>query len=80
MEIMVCVGSSCHLHNSREIIGRLKDLIVQNQLDELVELKGSFCMGHCADPGVCVRIGEIVHSVTPENVEEFFQTQVIEAL
>ena len=80
MEIMVCVGSSCHLHNSREIIGRLKDLIAQNQLGELVELKGSFCMGHCADPGVCVRIGETVHAVTPENVEEFFQTQVVEAL
>lgn len=80
MEIMVCVGSSCHLHNSREIIGRIRELISQNQLDALVELKGSFCMGHCADPGVCVRIGETVYSVTPENVDEFFQTNVIQAL
>ena len=54
MDLMVCVGSSCHLQNSRDLINRLKELIAENRLEGRVELKGSFCMGHCADEGVCV--------------------------
>lgn len=46
MDLMVCVGSSCHLQNSRDLINRLKELIAENRLEGRVELKGSFCMGH----------------------------------
>ena len=60
MDLMVCVGSSCHLNNSREIIGRFKELIAGHGLEDQVELKGSFCMGHCADEGVCVKFGFMV--------------------
>ena len=76
MDLMVCVGSSCHLQNSREIINRFKELIASHQLEEQVTLKGSFCMGHCADEGVCVKYGDQVYGVTVGNVEEFFETQV----
>ena len=48
MDLMVCVGSSCHLQNSRDLINRLKELIAENRLEGRVELKGSFCMGHWA--------------------------------
>lgn len=45
MDLMVCVGSSCHLQNSRDLIARLKDLITQYNLEDTVELKGSFAWG-----------------------------------
>ena len=57
MDLMVCVGSSCHLSNSREIIGRFKELIASHGLENQVELKGSFCMGHCADAGSASNLG-----------------------
>lgn len=66
MDLMVCVGSSCHLQNSRDLINRLKELIAENRLEGRVELKGSFCMGHCADEGVCVKFADEIYSLTWE--------------
>lgn len=79
MDLMVCVGSSCHLQNSREIIKRFKELIEQYGLSESVELKGSFCMGHCADKGVCVKFEDEIYSVTTDTVDDFFRTRVAKA-
>ena len=73
---MVCVGSSCHLQNSRDLINRLKTLISENGLEEQVELKGSFCMGHCADQGVCVKFDEEIYSLTVDTVDDFFADKV----
>ena len=77
MDLMVCVGSSCHLNNSREIIGRFKELIAGHGLEDQVELKGSFCMGHCADEGVCVTVGDPGYGVTVDGIDEFFEKQVV---
>ena len=74
---MVCVGSSCHLQNSRDLINRLKTLISENELENQVELKGSFCMGHCADQGVCVKFDEEIYSLTVDTVDDFFAKNVV---
>ena len=76
MDLMVCVGSSCHLHNSRDLIARLKELITQYNLEDTVELKGSFCMGHCAEAGVCVKFQEEIYSLTMDTVDDFFAEKV----
>ena len=55
MEVTICIGSSCHLKGSREVIAILQRLIALTRLENRIELKGSFCMGHCADAGVCVK-------------------------
>lgn len=77
MDLFVCVGSSCHLKNSKEVISELNRLITDNDLVDKVSLKGSFCMGKCANDGVSVKIGEKVYSLKVENVEDFFKTEVI---
>lgn len=77
MDLMVCVGSSCHLQHSRELIDRLKALILENDLENEVELKGSFCMGHCAEQGVCVKFDDQVYSLTMDTVDGFFQDTVV---
>ena len=77
MDLMVCVGSSCHLQHSREPIDRLKALIAENGLEGKVELKGSFCMGHCAEEGVCVKFDDQVYSLTLDTVDGFFASKVV---
>lgn len=76
MKITVCIGSSCHIKGSRQVVGELQRLIKENDLGDKVELGGTFCMGKCQQ-GVCVTVDEAFHSVTPETVEEFFSNEVV---
>ncbi|MBR4891481.1 MAG: (2Fe-2S) ferredoxin domain-containing protein [Clostridia bacterium] len=76
MKITVCIGSSCHIKGSRQVVEQLQYLIAENNLDDKVELGGTFCMGKCQQ-GVCVTVNEDFHSVTPETVEEFFKNEVL---
>ena len=36
MKITVCIGSSCHIKGSRQIVQRLQELIAQHKLGEQV--------------------------------------------
>ena len=76
LKITVCIGSSCHIKGSRQVVEQLQCLIAENNLGEKVELGGTFCMGKCQQ-GVCVTIGDNFYSVTPENVGEFFANEVL---
>ena len=76
LKITVCIGSSCHIKGSRQVVEQLQYLIAENQLGEKVELGGTFCMGKC-QKGVCVTVNDTFHSVTPENVVEFFNNEVL---
>ena len=77
MKITVCIGSSCHLKGSRQIVEELQYLIAQNNLQDAVDLGGTFCMGNC-QKGVCVTVDNEFFSVTPETTEEFFLKNVKE--
>ena len=76
MKITVCIGSSCHIKGSRQVVEQLQSLIAQNNLGDKVDLGGTFCMGKC-QLGVCVTVNDELHSVTPDNVEEFFRENVL---
>ena len=76
MKITVCIGSSCHIKGSRQVVEQLQYLIAENKLGDKVELGGTFCMGKC-QMGVCVTVDEGFYSVTPETVEEFFKKEVL---
>ena len=71
MKIVVCIGSSCHIKGSRQVVTGLQKLIEANNLGDRVDLGGTFCMGQC-QKGVCVMVDDTFHSVTPETVEAFF--------
>lgn len=79
MTITICIGSSCHLKGSRTIIQKLGELIAARGLNDKIELNGSFCMGECAN-GVCVKINEELFGVSPDEVESFFETEVLRRL
>ena len=76
LKITVCIGSSCHIKGSRQIVEQLQYLINENDLGGKVELGGTFCMGKCQQ-GVCVTVNDAFHSVTPEGVGEFFEKEVL---
>ena len=75
MKITVCIGSSCHLKGSRQIVEELQYLVAKNNLKEKVELGGTFCMGKC-QLGVCVTVDGEFYSVTPETVKDFFDKEI----
>lgn len=47
--VTVCVGSSCHVKGARQVINSFKDLLAKENLQDKVELKGSFCMERCGE-------------------------------
>ncbi len=80
MNISVCVGSSCHLKGSYEVIDRFKEAISENGLEETVELKASFCLNNCMhavsfkiDDGPC-------ESVSLETFDTVFKDKVLRKL
>ena len=76
MKITVCIGSSCHLKGSRRIIERLQAVIAEHNLQDKVVMAGQFCMGDCMN-GVCLTVDDVKFSLKPENVDTFFQEQVL---
>ena len=76
MKVTVCIGSSCHIKGSRQVVEQLQNLIAQNKLEDKVELAGTFCLGEC-QKGVCVTVDDAFHSVTPETAEEFFKKEIL---
>ncbi|SHI84727.1 (2Fe-2S) ferredoxin domain-containing protein [Lutispora thermophila] len=79
MEITICVGSACHLKGSREVIEQLQRILAERNMEAKVDLKGSFCMNNCLG-GVCVKIGDELFSVRPENTLSFFENEVVKRL
>ena len=76
VKITVCIGSSCHIKGSRQVVERLQYLISEKELGEKIELGGTFCMGKCQQ-GVCVTVNDSFYSVTPDSVCEFFEREVL---
>ena len=75
MKITVCIGSSCHIKGSRQVVQLLQKKKEKNNLGDKVELGGTFCMNKCQQ-GVCVTVDDGFHSVTPNTVEDFFAKSV----
>ncbi len=76
LKITVCIGSSCHIKGSRQVVEQLQYLLAENDLGDKVELGGTFCMGKCQQ-GVCVTVNDEFYSVTHETVDEFFTKEVL---
>ena len=79
MKVTVCIGSSCHLKGSREIVEELQRLISENNLADKVDLGGTFCMGNCMN-GVSVAVNDKLYSLKPENTKEFFESEILTRL
>ena len=75
MKVTVCIGSSCHIKGSRQVVEQFQYHIAENKLGEKDELGGTFCKGKCQQ-GVCVTVDDTFYSVSPETVESFFEKNI----
>ena len=79
--VQVCVGSSCHLKGSEEIVGLLQSKISESQLDDEIVLIGSFCTGKCNRQGVTLTVDDDVHTgVTKESFADFWTNTILPAV
>ncbi len=76
LKVTVCIGSSCHIKGSRQVVEDFQRLIAAENLSDAVELGGTFCMGRCRE-GVCVTVNEDFFSVSPETTAEFFKKEIL---
>lgn len=81
MIIKICVGSSCHLKGSPELVELLQNAVKENNLENEVTLAGSFCVGKCNRDGVTVQVDEEIYpGITPESFKEFWNDKVLAVL
>ena len=79
--VQICVGSSCHLKGSQEIVEMLQAAIAEHHIEDEIVLSGSFCTGKCNRVGVTVQVDDDVHvGVTKENFREFFKKNILDAI
>ncbi len=76
MKVVVCIGSSCHLKGSHQVVSCIKKLIEKYNLDDRIELSGTFCMGNCQND-VCVSVDGEIFSVVPEETTNFFENNIL---
>lgn len=79
MKITICIGSSCHIKGSRQVVEQLQALVSESGLLDKIELTGTFCIGQCQS-GVNVLIDGERFSVTPESTAAFFNNEVLPRL
>lgn len=78
MDIQICVGSSCHIKGSPEIVSLIQEAVTAYELEDIVTLSGSFCTGQCNRVGVTVQVNEEIYTgITTDNFKEFFQDKVL---
>ena len=77
MKVAVCVGSSCHLRGSYNIIELLKQRLEERGMTDQVDLRAAFCVGKCTD-GVSIQVDdEIICGVSADNFDEIFEKYIL---
>ena len=79
--VQVCVGSSCHIKGSADIVELFEKAVQEYQIEDEVVLSGSFCIGKCNRVGVTVQVNDDVPvGVTRENFREFFKKNILDVI
>ena len=78
MNVLICVGSSCHLKGAPELVELFQKAIEENHLEGLVTLSGSFCTVQCNRVGVTVTVDdEVFPGITKESFKDFFNDKIL---
>jgi NADH:ubiquinone oxidoreductase subunit E len=75
--VTVCVGSSCHIKGARNVIMRFNEILKEQNVEDKVELKGSFCMERCGE-GINWQINEEpLTSINEDDAVRVFNERII---
>lgn len=76
--VQICVGSSCHLKGSEDIVNLMQSAVKEYNLENEIVVMGSFCTGKCNRTGVTITVDdEIIPGVTKENFKDFFENKIL---
>ncbi len=76
MEVKICIGTSCHLNGSYNVIQSIQQLMEKYSLHDKVKLEAYFCMRQCMNKGVAITVDGTNYRVEPENAGAFFLEQI----
>ncbi len=75
--LFLCMGSACHQLGVYEVLPKLQSLIQAHELENVVELKGSFCLETCSH-GIVMKLGDRCFvDISPQNVETIFTQDIL---
>lgn len=78
--IEICVGSSCHVKGSNQLIGILKEMIKYHGWEDTILLKGVFCMQRC-QTGLGININQKpVEGIGLHNAKEVLHELITKEL
>lgn len=76
--VQICVGSSCYIKGSSDIVELLQKAIDEYHLEDEITLAGSFCTGKCNRVGVTVQVDDDVYTgITKDTFKEFFIEHIL---
>jgi NADH:ubiquinone oxidoreductase subunit E len=75
--LFLCMGSACHQLGVYEVLPKLQALIGEYNLEEKIELKGSFCLETCSY-GIVMKYKDLRFiNISPQNVEDKFLQEIL---
>lgn len=77
IELSVCIGSSCHLKGSYNVIQTFLQLIEEHSLHDKIDFKSTFCMKQCQYAGVGLSLNGEAYHIAPDIAREFFKETVL---
>jgi len=86
VKVTVCVGSSCHVRGSRAVLKRFAEIIKTEQLEDKVQLQdevellGSFCMERCGETMSWKFNDDEITSLNVEDAEATLREKLSETL
>ena len=75
--LYLCMGSACHQLGVYEVLPKLQELISRYNLDNKVELKGSFCLETCSVGIVMKFKGKFFININANNIEQKFKQEIL---
>ena len=78
MEIIICMGSSCHSRGNRENVRIARDFIAENSIGGSVKLTGCLCMEECSRGPVISINGKRYYDVDPLVLTDILRDTVKE--
>ncbi len=80
VDIAVCVGTSCYLKGSYNLIQALANLAREYEVENKVSIGATFCLEKCAQ-GPNIRINEeVVTGVSMDNLRKIFEEKILSKL
>lgn len=78
MIVQICIGSSCHIKGSHDIVALMKKAVEDYALEDEIVLAGSFCIGKCNREGVTIQVDDDIYTgITVRGFDAFFKEQIL---